>query len=150
MTDAEYRAAVRRAMTCLEDAVHRARPGSPPGSVTFEGPTRSVDGFSYSFAFRLDDPSLDPRPLDRRCQAREVERVEALFHLQRRTDRGYLRRTARQFHRCLDRAGLPGDERDGPRSRFVAVLEDDRVGDAGAVAARRCIGASPSIGDQDL
>lgn len=60
VTDTEYRAAVVRSMTCLEEAMHRAHPGPPPVAISFEGPTRTDDGFSYVFGFRVDDPDLDP------------------------------------------------------------------------------------------
>jgi hypothetical protein len=150
VTDAEYRDAVERSMTCLEAALLDANPSLVPAEVRLGTPTRTVDGFTYTFHFSVHRPVGDPRPLDRRCQERFSSRVESLFHLQRRADPAFMAAAARSFHGCLDRAGLPATTATGPRARFLAVLADPSVDEREAVRARRCLGDHPSIGDLDL
>lgn len=147
VTVAEYEAAVRRSRQCLAADLAAARPSLTSQPPTFTGPTWSADRFTYSYDFRLTIDDLDPRPIDRACQARNSRAVEALFHVQRWADPAYRVRTSTAFHACLDRAGLPARSVRGPRARFEAVLADASVDDQAAIEARKCIGALPSIGD---
>lgn len=147
VTATEYRAAVQDSMFCLASALVDARPVLARRTPTFIGPDWSGDRFTYGYSFELAIDDIDPRPLDRSCQERHSRAVEQLFHLQRLADAPYLDRTSRAFHACLDRAGLPGDDADPPRRRYRAVLDAPSVDDQDAIEARKCIGASPSIGD---
>lgn len=147
VTTAEYEAAVRSSMRCLREDLAAARPAIAAHPPEFTGPAWTDDRFSFVYDYRLLDDELDPRPYDRSCQQRTSRSVEALFHVQRWADRAYLERTGRAFHACLDAASLPGDAADGPRSRFRSVITDPTVDDQGAIEARKCIGAHPSIGD---
>ena len=146
----EYRAAVVRAMGCLRRRLIEAEPGLTDQDVRLVGPERSIDGFSYSYGFSFAVPTLDPRPIDRACQARFSAGIESLFHLQKRSNPAYMGRVGAAFHHCLDRARLPGDHAIGPRNRFLALLENEDLTPVQAATTRRCIGAYPSIGDLDL
>jgi hypothetical protein len=147
VTAAEYQAAVRASMRCLSEDLAAAHPVVAAHPPEFTGPAWTDDRFSFVYDYRLPGDELDPRPYDRSCQQRTSRSVEALFHLQRWADPAYLERTGRAFHACLDAAALPGEAADGPRSRFRSVITDPAVDDQGAIEARKCIGAHPSIGD---
>jgi len=147
VTAAEYEAAVLRSMQCLRRDLIAARSAFAQRPPVLIPPTWSVDRFTYSFGFQLGGEDLDPRPLDRSCQRRYSRTVEAVFHLQRWADPAYVRRSARAFHDCLDRAHLPGRPTDPPRARFRSIITSPAVGDQAAIEARKCIGAHPSIGD---